>query len=94
MDPGHFLRRRFALCAAIFVVAAIWPQLGRSQPVPEGQQDHGCIPMPMPVLARRLHQPLDLSLGEVLTDPIMAIGVSLQWLATGPAMMLSLDKSL
>jgi len=32
MDPGHFLRRMFALCAAIFVVAAIWPQLGRSQP--------------------------------------------------------------
>ena len=32
MDPGHFLRRMFAACAAIFVVAAIWPQLGRSQP--------------------------------------------------------------
>jgi hypothetical protein len=41
-------------------------QLGGSQPVPEGQQDHGCIPMPLPVPARRLHEPLDLSLGEVL----------------------------
>ena len=32
MDPGHFLRRRFGLCTAIFIVAVTWPQLGRSQP--------------------------------------------------------------
>jgi hypothetical protein len=49
-------------------------QLGRSQPMPVGKQDHGRIAMPVPVPARRLHQPLDLSLGEVLPDPIMVIG--------------------
>src|SRR5262245_53135810 len=54
-------------------------QLGRSQAVPEGQQDHGRIPMSVPVPARRLHQPLDLSLGEVLAGSIMAI-----WAATTP----------
>jgi hypothetical protein len=44
-------------------------QLGRSQPVPEGQQDHGRIAMSVRVPACRLHQPLDLSLGQVLAGP-------------------------
>src|SRR4029077_6532215 len=41
-------------------------QLGRSQAVPEGLQNHGRIPMPVPITARRLHQPFDLFLGQVL----------------------------
>src|SRR5262245_65603676 len=49
-------------------------QLGRSQSMPEGQQDHGRIAVAIPITARRLHQPLDLSLGEVFADPIMGIG--------------------
>jgi hypothetical protein len=48
-------------------------QFGRSQSVPEGQQDHGRIAMSVAILACRLHQPFDLSLREVLTDPVMVI---------------------
>jgi len=32
--------------------------------MPEGQQDHGRIAMPVPITAGSLHQPLDLFLGE------------------------------
>jgi hypothetical protein len=53
-------------------------QLGRSQSVPEGQEDHGRIPMAVPVSAGGgFHQPLDLSFGEVLAGSIMPI-----WAAT------------
>src|SRR5262249_10987127 len=54
-------------------------QLRRSQAMPEGQQDHGRIPMPVPITARRLDKPLDLSLSEVLSGSIMSI-----WAATTP----------
>jgi hypothetical protein len=55
-------------------------QLGRSQSVPEGQEDHGRIPMAVPVSAGgALHQPLDISLGQVLAGSIMPI-----WAATTP----------
>src|SRR5262245_28073535 len=47
-------------------------QLRGSQAVPEGQQDHGRIPMPVHT-ARRLHQPLDLFLGEVLPGSILVV---------------------
>ena len=32
--------------------------------MPEGQQDHGGVTMPMPIVCRRLHEPFDLALGE------------------------------
>ena len=51
-------------------------QLGRTQPMPESQQDHGRVTMPVPIAARRLDQPLNLPLGQVLADPVMAIGES------------------
>jgi hypothetical protein len=54
-------------------------QLGRSKAVPEGQQDHGRIPMSVSITAGSLHQPLDLFLGEVLSGSIMLI-----WAATTP----------
>src|SRR5215472_5358578 len=47
--------------------------------MPEGQQDHGRIAMPVPITAGSLHQPLDLFLGEVLSGSIMLI-----WAATTP----------
>src|SRR5262249_47665658 len=40
--------------------------LGRPQTVPIGDQDHGRVAMPIAaVLARAVHQPLDLALGEI-----------------------------
>jgi len=48
-------------------------QLGRSQAVPEGQQDHGRIPMSVPVPACRLHQPFDLFLGQVLPGSVVLV---------------------
>src|SRR5215831_7770034 len=38
-------------------------QLSRPEPMAEGQQNHGCVP----VACRCLDQPLDLGLGQVLT---------------------------
>jgi hypothetical protein len=40
----------------------------------EGDQDHGRIPVAVPVIAGRLHHPLHLALGQVLTGPIMDVG--------------------
>src|SRR5262249_23730779 len=54
-------------------------QFGCSQAMPEGQEDHGRITMPVPITAGSLHQPLDLLLGEVLSRSIMPI-----WAATTP----------
>src|SRR5262245_21748762 len=45
--------------------------------MPEGQEDHGRVPMSVPITAASLHQPLDLFLGEVLSRSIMPI-----WAAT------------
>src|SRR5262249_1058297 len=42
-------------------------ELARSEPVPDGQQDHGRIAVTVaPVLPGRLEQPIDLGLGQVL----------------------------
>ena len=41
-------------------------QLGRSQAMPEGDQDHGGVPVPVAVGLGRLDQGLDLAGGEVL----------------------------
>src|SRR5262249_26896613 len=54
-------------------------QFRRLQAMPEGQQDHGHIPMSVSITASSLHQPLDLFLGEVLAGSIMPI-----WAATTP----------
>jgi hypothetical protein len=44
-----------------------------SQPVPEGQQDHGSVPMIMAIVASRLHQPLNFALGEVFAGAIVGV---------------------
>ena len=46
--------------------------LGRAQPVPEGDQDHGRIAVPVAVLPRRSHQRLDLLLGQVFAGSQVA----------------------
>jgi hypothetical protein len=54
----------------IDLVPAQLHQLGRSQAVAEGQEDHRGVP----VAARRLDQALDLDLGEMLSGAIFAVG--------------------
>src|SRR5262249_4340733 len=49
-------------------------QLGCPQAMPEGEQHHRRIAMPIPITTCRLHEPLDLFLGQVLPGSIMGIG--------------------
>jgi hypothetical protein len=49
--------------------------LDRPQAMPEGNQDHGGVPVPVAVLASRLHEPLDLGFGEVLSVPVSLFGL-------------------
>jgi hypothetical protein len=48
-------------------------QFRRSQPMPEGQQDHRGVPVPMAIVASRLHQALNLALGQVFTSPVVSV---------------------
>ena len=41
--------------------------------MPEGQQDHGGVPVSVAIVASRLHQPLDLALGEVFPGAVVGI---------------------
>jgi hypothetical protein len=43
------------------------------QPMSEGQQDHCRVPVSVAIVPGRLHQPLDLFLGEVFADTVMII---------------------
>src|SRR6516165_3069022 len=42
--------------------------------MPECQQNHGRIPMPVTVITGRLHHAFNLALGQVLAGPIMGVG--------------------
>jgi hypothetical protein len=57
--------------------------LDRPQAMPEGNQDHGRLPVPVTVLAGRLHEPLYLGFGEVLS--IARFAVLLASSTVGPA---------
>src|SRR5215471_12126257 len=48
-------------------------QFGCAQAVPKGHQDHGGITMPVTIVSRCLHEPLNLALGEVLASAIFGI---------------------
>src|SRR5512132_3835214 len=48
-------------------------QFGRSQPMSEGQQDHGGVAVSVAIVASRLHQPLDLAFGEVYSGAIVGV---------------------
>jgi hypothetical protein len=61
----------------IDLIPAQRTQFRRSQPMPEGQQDHGGVPVSVSVVAGCLHQPFDLAFGEVFAGAVMAI-----WLPT------------
>src|SRR5262245_25249061 len=41
-------------------------ELGRSEPVTVGEQDHRAIAVPVAIPAGGIHQPIDLGLGQVL----------------------------
>src|SRR6516162_7557374 len=49
-------------------------QFGRSETMPESKQDHGRVPVAMAVAAGSLHEPFDLTLGQVLTLAVMRVG--------------------
>ena len=48
-------------------------QFRRSKTMPEGQQDHGGVPVPVAIAASRLHQALDLALGEVFAGAVVGV---------------------
>jgi hypothetical protein len=48
-------------------------QFGRSEAMPEGKQDHGCVPVAVTVAAGSLHKAFDLTLRQVLTLAVMGV---------------------
>src|SRR5450631_2202140 len=57
-------------CAVeVDLVPAQVADLGRPQPVPEGEQDHGRVTMAMPVALGGLDHCLDLARRQVLSSP-------------------------
>jgi hypothetical protein len=48
-------------------------QFGRSQPVSEGQQNHGGVAVSVAIVAPGLYQPLDLALSEVFPGAVVGI---------------------
>ena len=74
-DAGQWMDGRHPILEPIDVQAAmdeinVLPtqrtQFGCSQAVPECYQNHGGVTMLVPIVSRRLHEPFDLALGEVL----------------------------
>src|SRR6516225_5318396 len=58
----------------VYLLPSQRAQFGRPEAVPVGEQDHGRIPMAMAVAAGSLHEPFDLTLGQVLTLAVMRVG--------------------
>jgi hypothetical protein len=51
-------------------------EFGRAQPVPEGDQDYGLVPVTVAVAgAGRLAQPIDLGFGQVFQRPQRVVGL-------------------
>jgi hypothetical protein len=48
-------------------------QFRRPQPMAEGKQDHGSVPMTVAIVASRLHQSLNFALGEVFAGAIVGV---------------------
>ena len=69
-DPADVQVSRFELD----LIPAQVHEFGSTQAVAVGHEDHGGVPMAPPVSLARIHEPLDLSLGEVLARPQVAIG--------------------
>jgi len=75
VEPGAWSTPAHVEHGAIEVdlIPAKIADLGGTQPVPEGQQDHGAIPVPIAIVASSLHQPLNLALGEVFAGAIVGV---------------------
>src|SRR3974390_875539 len=58
----------------VYLLPSQRAQFGRSEAMPVGQQDHGRVPVAMPIAAGSLHEPFDLALGQVLTLAVMGVG--------------------
>jgi hypothetical protein len=68
-DPADVQRRR----PELHLIPPKVHQLGNPQPVPVGHQNHRGIPMAPAVARGGLHEPLNLSLGQVFAGPQIAI---------------------
>jgi hypothetical protein len=55
------------------LVPAQVAHLGRPKPVAVGEQDHGCIPVPVPIALGGLDQHLDLARRQVLSAPKLGV---------------------
>jgi hypothetical protein len=62
LDPPHMQHRRIEFHLIPSEVA----ELGRPKPVPEGQEDHGCVPLPVSIGLCGLDQRFDLPGRQVL----------------------------
>ena len=74
LDPAHVQRGR----GELDLVPAQVHQLGGPQAVPVGHQDHRGVAVAPAVLPGRVHQPLDLGLGQVLAGAQLAVGEPLR----------------
>jgi hypothetical protein len=69
-DPADVQISRFELD----LIPAQVHEFGSTQAVAVSHEDHGGVSVAPPVSLARIHEPLDLSLGEVLARPQVAIG--------------------
>jgi hypothetical protein len=62
-----------ALALAVSFAGSVVEQLTRAQPMAVGQQDHGGVPMTVPVASGRGHERFDLVRGQVLAGPQLGV---------------------
>ena len=74
LDPADVQGGRFEL----HLIPAQVHQLGGAQAVPVGHKDHRGVPVAPAVALGRVHQPLDLGLGQVLAGAQLGVGEALR----------------
>src|SRR5215475_5833786 len=73
LEPGQLKVRRIEVDLGPFQA----DQLAHPEAMPIADQDHGCVAVALPVLAGRLHQPLDFTRCKVLALAIFSVGKAL-----------------
>src|SRR6266513_6276466 len=72
LRPGHMQ----PAVREVHLLPSQGAKLRRTQPVPESQQNHGRVPVPIAVVTGCLHEPLDFLLREVFTAAVMRVGAA------------------